>query len=57
MSIPMVCVCVCVCESARDCIIERLNFVIKILWGVRILNKVLMVFISLMGGVWFAAYT
>jgi len=25
------------CESARDCIIERLNFVIKILYGVRIL--------------------
>ena len=30
-----------VCESARDCIIERLNFVIKILCGERIcLNKV-----------------
>ena len=26
-----------VCESARDCIIERLNFVIKILCGERIL--------------------
>jgi len=31
MSIPMV------CESARDCIIEKLNFVIKILYGVTIL--------------------
>jgi len=27
-----------VCESARDCSIERLNFVIKILWGVTILT-------------------
>jgi len=35
MSISMV--CVCVCESAKDYIIERLNFVIKILYGVRIL--------------------
>jgi len=25
------------CESARDCIVARLNFVIKILRGVRIL--------------------
>jgi len=35
LSIPMV--CVCVCESARDCIIKRLNFVIKLLNGVTIL--------------------
>jgi len=28
-----------VCESTRDCIIERLNFVIKILYGVRILDE------------------
>jgi len=33
---PFLWVCVCVYESARNYIIERLNFVIKILCGVRI---------------------
>jgi len=27
------------CESGRNCIIKRLNFIIKILYGVRILVK------------------
>ena len=42
-----------VCEGARYCIIEKVNFVVKILCRVGILayNKVLMIFISLMGGV------
>jgi len=42
-----------VSEGARHCIIEKVNFVVKVPCGVRILayNKVLMIFISLMGGV------
>jgi len=42
-----------ICEGARYYIIEKINFVVKISYGVRILvyNKVLMIFISLMGGV------
>jgi len=45
-----------VCESVRYCIIEKVNFVVKISYGVGILayNKVLMIFISLTGGVQFA---
>jgi len=40
-----------VCEGARHWNIEKVNFVVKIPCGVRILvyNKVLMIFISLMG--------
>jgi len=42
-----------VSEGARHCIIEKVNFVFKVPCGVRILayNKVLMIFISLMGSV------
>jgi len=42
-----------VSEGVRHCIIEKVNFVFKVPWGVRILayNKVLMIFVSLMGGV------
>jgi len=48
-----------VCEGARYCINEKINFVVKISYGVRILayDKVLIIFISLIGGVWFATYT
>jgi len=48
-----------VCESFRYCIIERVNFVVKILYGSRSLtfNKVLMISTFFTSGVRFAAYT
>jgi len=52
MFIPIMCV------KVLECIIERLNFAIKIQYGVRIsVYFFLIIFISLTSGVWFAAYT
>jgi len=42
-----------VCESARYYIVERVKFVVKIIWGIRVLtSKFLIIFISLTSGVW-----